>query len=107
MNITHLEHIVIALLIQGLFILVFHLIKRSHGEWFGAFFVTALFLGREHAQREYKIGDPSKLVGYEALDIWRWSLDAQTASLEGVAKGLFSVNSFFMKSIRITHEHCQ
>lgn len=77
MNITHLEHIVIALLIQGLFILVFHLIKRSHGEWFGAFFVTALFLGREHAQREYKIGDPSKLVGYEALDIWRWSLDAQ------------------------------
>ena len=77
MNFTQLEHVVIALVIQGLFIVVFRLIKRPHGEWFGAFFVTALFLGREHAQREYKIGDPSKLIGYEALDIWRWSLDAQ------------------------------
>lgn len=77
MNSTHLEHLVIALAIQGLFIVVFNLLKQPSGAWFGAFFVTALFLGREHAQREYKIGDPSKLKGYEALDVWRWSLDAQ------------------------------
>ena len=77
MNLSHLEHLIIALAIQGLFIGVFHLLKKPHGAWFGAFFVTALFLGREHAQREYKIGDPSQLIGYEALDIWRWSLDAQ------------------------------
>lgn len=77
MNMTHLEHFVIALVIQGVFIGVFRLIRQPYGAWFGAFFVTALFLGREHAQREYKIGDPSQLVGYEALDIWHWSLDAQ------------------------------
>ena len=37
----------------------------------------AFFLGREHAQFEYKIGDPSKLVGYEAFDFRKWSLDAK------------------------------
>ncbi|GGE63064.1 hypothetical protein GGR41_000322 [Paenalcaligenes hominis] len=77
MNITHLEHLIIGLVIQGLFVLGFNALKRPDGVWYGAFFVTALFLGREHAQREYKIGDPSQLVGYEALDLWRWSLDAQ------------------------------
>lgn len=77
MNSTHLEHFIIALVIQALFILAFRPLKQPLGAWFGAFFVTAVFLGREHAQREYKIGDPSQLIGYEALDIWRWSLDAQ------------------------------
>lgn len=43
----------------------------------GALFSVGVFIGREHAQREYKIGDPSKLHGYEALDVWRWKLDAQ------------------------------
>lgn len=77
MNRTHIEHLVVALIIQGFFIGIFHFLELQHGVWFGAIFVTALFLGREHAQREYKIGDPSKLVGYEALDVWRWSLDAK------------------------------
>ena len=77
MNRTHLEHLFIALIIQGFFVGGFYLLGLQHGAWFGAIFVTALFLGREHAQREYKIGDPSKLVGYEALDIWRWPLDAK------------------------------
>lgn len=77
MNMTHVEHFIAALLIQGLFVVAFYLLKLPHGHWVGAIFVTALFLGREHAQREYKIGDPSKLKGYEALDIWRWPLDAQ------------------------------
>ena len=43
----------------------------------GALFAIGVFVGREHAQREYKIGNPSKLNGYEALDIWRWNLDAK------------------------------
>lgn len=77
MNRTHLEHLIVALVIQGFFIGGFYFLGLQHGAWFGAIFVTALFLGREHAQREYKIGDPSKLVGYEALGIWRWSLDAK------------------------------
>ena len=69
MNRSNLEHLIVALLIQvltGLF----------SGEWvLGAIAASFLFLGREHAQREYKIGDPSKLIGYEALDFWRWSRD--------------------------------
>lgn len=77
MNRTHIEHLIIALVIQGFFIALFYLLELQYGAWFGAIFVTALFLGREHAQREYKIGDPSELKGYEALDIWRWSLDAK------------------------------
>ncbi|AQS50566.1 hypothetical protein PAEH1_01560 [Paenalcaligenes hominis] len=77
MNRTHLEHLIVALVIQGFFIGGFNLLGLQDGSWFGAAFVTALFIGREHAQREYKIGDPSKLKGYEALDIWRWSLDAK------------------------------
>lgn len=77
MNRTHLEKFIIALIIQGFFIITFHFLGWPYGAWFGAVFVAALFLGREHAQREYKIGDPSQLKGYEALDIWRWSLDAK------------------------------
>ena len=77
MNKTHIEHLIIALIIQGFFVGIFHLLKLQYGVWFGAVFVAALFFGREHAQREYKIGDPSQLKGYEALDIWRWSLDAK------------------------------
>lgn len=94
-NATHLEHVVIALLIQGAFILVFHLMKRPSGEWFGWFFVLALFLGREHAQREYKIGDPGKLSGYEALDFWAWSSDALLDLLLPVVAASLVV--FFMK----------
>lgn len=77
MNRTHLEHLIIALIIQGFFVGGLYLLGQQYGAWFGAVFVTALFLGREHAQREYKIGDPSKLKGYEALDVWRWPLDAK------------------------------
>lgn len=70
MNTTPLEHLIIALLIQLGF-------WRFTGSWWlGAVFSIGLFLGREHAQREYKIGNPSQLWGYEALDFWRWKLDA-------------------------------
>lgn len=77
MNRTHVEHLIIALVIQGFFVGGFYLLGLQRGAWFGAVFVMALFLGREHAQREYKIGDPSQLKGYQALDVWRWSLDAK------------------------------
>lgn len=70
MNKTHFEHLGIAI--------VFTLIGAAFGyAWIGAAFAIGIFVGREHAQREYKIGNPSKLVGYEALDFWRWSLDAK------------------------------
>lgn len=71
MNKTHIEHLVIALVIQALVLIA------TGSLWFGFVFVFGLFLGREHAQREYKIGDPSKLKGYEALDFFRWSTDAK------------------------------
>lgn len=69
MNRTNVEHLILALIIQAIPGLLW-------GDWIiGAVFSSAVFLGREHAQREYKIGDPSKLIGYEALDFWRWKLD--------------------------------
>lgn len=71
MNLSNFAHAGIA---ASLAILIYLL----SGDWLaGACFGSAIFIGREHAQREYKIGDPSKLIGYEALDFWRWSLDAK------------------------------
>ena len=68
-NRTNVEHLVIALVLQAM-------IAAATGDWLvGAVFSSGIFLGREHAQREYHIGDPSTLVGYEALDFWRWSRD--------------------------------
>lgn len=70
MNKTNFEHLFIALILQAIPGLLL-------GDWLiGAVFSSGIFLGREHAQREYHIGDPSKLIGYEALDFWNWSRDA-------------------------------
>lgn len=71
MNRTNFEHLILALVLQGVLYLL------TGNWWIGAAFSSGIFLGREHAQREYHIGDPSQLVGYEALDFYRWSLDAQ------------------------------
>lgn len=71
MNKTHLEHVAVAVVLQAVIWLA------TGSLWYGFVFVSGLFLGREHAQREYKTGDPSKLKGYEALDFWRWSKDAK------------------------------
>ena len=70
MNVSNFEHAAFALLMQIA-------IGLATGNWWagaaaGAFF----FLGREHAQREYKLGDPSKLPPWAGFDIWRWKLDA-------------------------------
>ena len=69
-NRTNVEHLVIALIIQFLVAVVTGDLVT------GAAFATGIFLGREHAQREYHIGDPGTLVGYEALDFWNWSVDS-------------------------------
>lgn len=82
MNKSHIEHLVAALIAQALIWLA------TGSLWLGFAFVFGLFLGREHAQREYKIGDPSKLKGYEALDFWRWSTDAKLDFLVPVAGAL-------------------
>lgn len=71
MNKSHIEHLVAALIAQAIIWLA------TGSLWFGFVFVSGLFLGREHAQFEYKIGDPSKLKWFEALAFWKWSLDAK------------------------------
>lgn len=70
LNKTNIEHGVIGLLIQAAFFFL------TGSIWLGFAIATAFFLGREHAQREYKIGNPSLLKGYEAFDFWNWKLDA-------------------------------
>ena len=69
MNRTNFEHLLVALILQVIPGLLF-------GNWIiGAVFASGIFLGREHAQREYVISNPELLVGYEALDFWRWDID--------------------------------
>lgn len=71
MNITHLEHILYALAIQCV-------IGATTGDWWaGAAAGGFFFLGREHAQREYHLGDPSRLEPWAAFDVWNWSRDSQ------------------------------
>lgn len=71
MNNTNIEHALIAAVITAAIGLA------TGNYWIGAAFAIGIFSGREHAQREYKLGDPSKLIGYEALDFWCWKRDAQ------------------------------
>lgn len=70
MNQTNFEHAAIALILQAI-------VGLLTGDWLaGALLCVGVFLGREHAQREYAIKKPGvALVGYEALDFWRWNID--------------------------------
>ena len=68
-NITHLEHVIYAVLMQ----LAIAIPTRNW--WAGAAFASAFFIGREHAQREYAIGNPSTLMPWEGFDLWRWPSD--------------------------------
>ena len=68
MNITHLEHTVIALLFQAL-------IWPFVGRWMAGSLIVTVFLGREIAQHEY--------AGGGAHEVWylyglfnHWSLDS-------------------------------
>lgn len=71
MNRSNIEHLVAALIAQALIWLA------TGSLWLGFAFVSGLFLGREHAQREYEIGGSGKAKRYKALDFWRWSNDAK------------------------------
>lgn len=75
MNRTNLEHAAYALIIQ----LIIGLLTQNW--WAGMAFGSAFFIGREHAQREFEISRPHLLRGYEAFDVWRWSLDAKLDAL--------------------------
>lgn len=75
MNRTNFEHAVYALIIQAVIGLL------TNNWWAGAAAGMAFFIGREHAQREYQIGNPSKLKPWEGFDIHRWSLDSQLDAL--------------------------
>lgn len=71
MNQTNVEHAVFAILMQAVIGLL------TGNWWAGAAFGAAFFIGREHAQREYHIGDPSRLAPLAAFDVWNWKRDAQ------------------------------
>lgn len=75
MNRTNLEHAAYALIIQIAIGLL------TNNWWAGMAAGSALFIGREHAQREFEISKPHLLKGYEAFDVWRWSLDAKLDAL--------------------------
>lgn len=68
MNITHLEHVVFALLMQAAFGLF-------GGWWIGAAWSAAFFISREHAQRESELArDVNVLTPWQGF--FGWSKDA-------------------------------
>ncbi|NYT38861.1 hypothetical protein ERD78_18905 [Allopusillimonas soli] len=79
MNRTNIEHAAYAVLMQAVIGLI------SGNWWIGAAFGAAFFLGREHAQREYHLGDPSHLPPWRAFDVWNWTTDARLDLLCPVA----------------------
>ena len=70
MNQTNFEHAGYALAMQ----LAIGLVTGNW--WAGAAFGAAFFLGREHAQQEYKLGTVGKSP-WPAFDVRLWSRDAQ------------------------------
>jgi hypothetical protein len=76
MNRSHLIHILFALACQ----LAIGLLTGNW--WAGAAFGAAFFVGREHAQRQYKIAGWTKglsineLNAWEGFDFFLWKRDA-------------------------------
>ncbi|MBZ5487015.1 hypothetical protein HW452_05695 [Halomonas aquamarina] len=68
MNITHLEHTIIALLFQAL-------LWPFVGRWVAGSLIVAVFLGREIAQHEYAGGGPNEVWYLYGL-FNHWSLDS-------------------------------
>jgi len=78
MNRTHLEHAVFALLIMALVWLPAWALGLAGGEWIGAAAGVAFFLGREHAQHEYRL---ARHRG------WHWGPTLPVRWWEGVVRG--------------------
>ncbi|MEC8918757.1 MAG: hypothetical protein VX796_14240, partial [Pseudomonadota bacterium] len=68
MNITHLEHAIIAAGIQCL-------LWPFVGRWVGGSLIVAVFLGREIAQHEYAGGGPNSVGHFYGL-LHHWSPDS-------------------------------
>lgn len=68
MNRTHFEHAFYALLMQAAIGLL------TGNWWAGAAAGVYFFLGREHAQQEYKLGTVGKNP-WPAFDVRKWSVD--------------------------------
>ncbi len=71
MNITNVEHAAIAAILTFLGYLL-------GSVEVGAAYAIGVFGGREHSQREYKLGGAGRglVESLKALDIWRWGKDA-------------------------------
>lgn len=76
MNRTNLEHAFYAALIQFAFAILLRGVFDGAEWWIGAAVAGGFFLGREHAQREYHIGDPSTLNPLAAFDFVDWGRDS-------------------------------
>ncbi|MGE4340181.1 MAG: hypothetical protein AB7E55_30150 [Pigmentiphaga sp.] len=77
LNITHAEHGVFALVMQGAFVAIGQALGAPYPWWAGAAFAIAWFVSREHTQREYKLfvfGNRPKLSPLEGFK--GWSVDA-------------------------------
>lgn len=70
MNKSNFDHAFYAVLLQ---LLVFF---TTGSMLAGACTGVAFFVGREHAQYEYKIGNPSLLKPWEGFKFWNWSTDS-------------------------------
>lgn len=92
MNRSNIEHLVAALIAQAVIWLA------TGSLWLGFAFVFGLFLGREHAQREYQIRGSGKRKRYEALKFWRWSTDAKLDFLAPVVGSLVLATTITLTS---------
>ncbi len=77
MNVTHLEHAIIALSFQCL-------LWPLVGRWVGGSLIVAVFLGREIAQHEYAGGGPNAVSYFYGL-FHHWSLDSSLDVLSPAA----------------------
>lgn len=78
LNQTHLEHAIIALIIQVVAMVAWAMVGWKHGEWAGAGMAIAAFIAREHAQREYQITHGGPVNGLKPWEgFFGWTTDAK------------------------------